>query len=210
MAHGAKIRLHKLQQIAEQLKRDEIVQNRKLQAWLGEVAYADYEDAWAQQQELRAELKEKPDAVRKYEARLRDATLVYSKGEVASLRGKGELARKLMNEADGHFERLNVYLQEILAADVGLGVWFDRNEDVSTYGLTPGTVPIVVTSRSMHNNSGGLLTRKRTKRDVKLDTVEHAINDLERGAIGEDELDDVQKVQLGGFLKQQDDDDYLA
>jgi len=210
MVHKAKTRLHKLQQIAEQLKRGEIVQNRTLQAWLGEAAYAAYEEAWSEQQELRAELKEKPDAVREYEARLRAATLIYNKGEVASLRGKGELARKLMNEADGHFERLNVYLQEILAADVGLGVWFDRNEDVSTYGLTPGTVPIVVTSRSMHNNSGGLLTRKRTKRDVKLDTVEHAINDLERGAIGEDELDDVQKVQLGGFLKQQDDDDYLA
>ena len=210
MAHEAKIRLHKLQQIAEQLKRGEIVQNRTLQAWLGEAAYAAYEEAWSEQQELRAELKEKPDAVREYEARLRAATLIYNKGEVASLRGKGELARKLMNQADGHFERLNVYLQEILAADAGLCVWFDRNEDVSTYGLTPGTVPIVVTSRSMHNNSGGLLTRKRTKRDVKLDTVEHAINDLERGAIGEDELDDVQKVQLGGFLKQQDDDDYLA
>jgi len=208
MAHKAKIRLHKLQQIAEQLKRGEIVQNRTLQAWLGEAAFADYEKAWSEQQELRAELKKKPDAVRKYEARLRNATLTYNKGEVASLRGKGELARKLMNKADGHFERLNVYLQEILAADVGLGVWFDRNEDVSTYGLTPGTVPIVVTSRSLFNNGGGLLNRKRKKCDVKLDTVEQAISDLERGQAGEDELDDVQKVQLDGFLKQQDDDVY--
>jgi len=210
MAHEAKIRLHKLQQIAEQLKRGEIVQNRTLQAWLGEAAYAAYEEAWSEQQELRAELKEKPDAVREYEARLRAATLIYNKGEVASLRGKGELARKLMNQADGHFERLNVYLQEILAADAGLCVWFDRNEDVSTYGLTPGTVPIVVTSRSLHNNSGGLLTQKRTKRDVKLDAVKHVICDLELELAGTVELDDVQKAQLDGFLKQQDDDDYLA
>lgn len=113
-----------------------------------------------------------------------------------------------MNEADGHFERLNVYLQEILAADVGLCVWFDRNEDVSTYGLTPGTVPIVVTSRSLFNNGGGLLNRKRKKRDVKLDTVEQAISDLELELAGTVELDDVRKAQLHSLLTQLDDDDF--
>ena len=209
MAHNAKIRLHKLQQIAEQLKRGEFVQNRTLQAWLGEAAYAGYEEAWSEQQELRVELTKKPDAVREYEARLRNATLTYNKGDTASLRGKHAAAKKYFNQADGHFERLNVYLQEILAADVGLCVWFDRNEDVSTYGLTPGTVPIVVTSRSLFNNGGGLLGRKFKKRDVKLDTVEQAIRNLELELAGTVELDDVQKVQLGGFLKQQD-DDYLA
>jgi len=210
MAHKAKIRLAKLGEVEAQLKRGEIVQNRTLKAWLTDDEFDNYTLAWSEQQELRAELKNKPEAVRKYEARLRTATLIYNKGDTASLRGKGKLASKLMNQADGHFERLNVYLQEILEADSGLSVWFDRNEDVSTYGLTPGAVPMVVTSRSLFNNGGGLLNRKRQKRNIKLDAVEHAINDLERGEIGEDELDDVQKAQLDSFLKQQDDDDYLA
>ena len=78
MIHEAEIRLPKLQQIVEQLRRGEIVQNRKLKAWLGDSAYAEYEEAWEQQKSLQIELTEKPDAVRKYEARLRDATLAYN------------------------------------------------------------------------------------------------------------------------------------
>ena len=51
-----------------------------------------------------------------------------------------------------------------------------------------------------------MLSNKRTKRDIKLDTVERAIRDLERDHTDTDEVEDSQKVQLGGFLKLRDDD----
>ena len=206
MAHKAATRLAKLREIEAQLERGNDVQNRQLKAWLTEDEFVVYVQAWDEQLELRAELKDKPTAVREYEARLHKATLAYNKGEGASARGKSEAAQKHFAHADTLFERLHVYLDGIIAADAGLRVWFDRDTDSSTFGLTPGTVPIVVTSRSLDNNGGGLLSHKRTKRDIKLDAVERAIRDLEREAAGADERDDATKVQLGGFLKLRDDD----
>ena len=92
--------------------------------------------------------------------------------------------------------------------DSGLYVWFDRSTDNINFGLTPGTVPMVVTSRSLYNDGGSFLFQKCTKRDIKIDAVEHAISILKIEISGTVELDDVQKVKLDGFLTQLDDDDY--
>lgn len=206
MLDEAEVRRAKLQQLAAKLESGSDVQTRDLRRWLNAEEFAEYLQAWDEQQELRAVLKDKPAAVREYEARLHKATLAYNKGDGASTRGNSKAAEKHFAQADTLFERLHVYLDEISAADAGLRVWFDRDLDSSTYGLTPGTVPFVVTSRSLDNNGGGLLSHKRTKRDIKLDAVERAIRDLEREDADTDELDDAQKVQLGGFLKLRDDD----
>lgn len=53
-------RLEKLEAIVAKLKRDKNVQNRELQTWLTEEEYAEFEQAWPEQQELRVELEEKP------------------------------------------------------------------------------------------------------------------------------------------------------
>ena len=201
-------RLTKLKALLEKLESGGDVQDRDLRSWLSAEEFAEYLQAWDEQQELRVELKNKPNAVREYEARLQKATLAYNKGEGASTRGKHKAAQKHFAQADALFERLHVYLDEISAADAGLRVWFDRDLDSSTYGLTPGTVPYVVTSRSLDNSGGGLLSHKRTKRDIKLDAVERAIRDLERDNADADEVDDAQKVQLGDFLKLRDDDEF--
>jgi hypothetical protein len=201
--------LAKLREIAAQLERGDDVQNRQLQALLTEDEFADYLQAWDEQLELRAELKDKPTAVREYEARLRKATFVYNKGEGASTRGKSKAAQKDFVQAETLFERLHVYLDEIISADAGLRVWFDRDTDSSTLGLTPGTVPMVITSRSLENDGGGLLSNKRSKRDIKLDAVEWALL-----AANEDDADDTDEQQaeaaskLKTFLKQLEDDEF--
>ena len=196
----------KLTALLERLESGKDVQNRDLRRWLSAEEFTDYVQAWDKQLELRAELKDKPTALTEYEARLRKAMLAYNKGEGARTRGKSKAAPKHFAHAEALFERLHVYLDEIIAADAGLLVWFDRDIDSSTFGLTPGTVPYVVTSRSLDNNGGGLLSHKRMKRDIKLDAVEQAIRDLERATDGTDEVDEALKVQLGGFLKLRDDD----
>ena len=147
--------------------------------------------------------------MREYEARLRKATLAYNKGEGASTRGKSKAAQKHFAQADTLFERLHVYLDEIIAADAGLRDWFDRDLDSSTFGLTPGTVPMVITSRSLENDGGGLLSNKRSKRDIKLDAVKWALL-----AANEDDADDTAEQQAEGasklqaFLKQMEDDEF--
>ncbi|SFK80563.1 hypothetical protein [Celeribacter marinus] len=209
MAHKPEVRLKKLRKIAAKLAGGAIVQNRQLRAWLTEEDFASYVQAWSDQKELRAELKDKPDEVREYEARLRKATFVYNKGEGASTRGKSKVAQKHFAQADTLFERLHVYLDEIIAADAGLRLWFDRDTDSSTLGLTPGTVPMVITSRSLESDGGGLLSNKRSKRDLKLDVVEWAIRGLEREAAGTDrENTSEAKSRLEEFLKQMEDDEF--
>ena len=129
----------KLKTLFERLESGKDVQNRDLRRWLSVEEYADYEYDCKTQVELRNELKNKPNAVTEYEVRLRKATFAYNKGEGASLRSNSKAAQKHFAQADTLFERLHVYLDEIIAADAGLRDWFDRDLDSSTFGLTPGT-----------------------------------------------------------------------
>ena len=64
-------RLAKLEAIAEKLKRGENVQNRQLQTWLSEDEYEQLEYEWQEQLEFRAELKDKPNELKRYEEKLR-------------------------------------------------------------------------------------------------------------------------------------------
>ena len=68
-------RLNKLESIADKLKRGENVQNRQLQTWLSEDEYEQLEYEWQEQLELRNELKDKPSDLKRYEEKLKQATL---------------------------------------------------------------------------------------------------------------------------------------
>lgn len=186
------------------------MQNRTLRNWLGDGFYAAIEEDWREQQELREDLKDKPSAVREYETRLRSAVLAYNKGEGASTRGRHATARKHFAKAEMLFERALEYLQEIMAADYGLCVSFDRDTEWtadSNISLTPGSVPLVVTSRSLDNEGGGMLSRLRSKRDVKIGVVEAAIQDIEHVEVERDPAKDaVIREQLQHFLNDVGDD----
>jgi len=74
-------RLHKLEGIANKLKRGENVQNRQLQTWLSEDEYEQLEHEWQEQLELRDELKDKPSELKRYEEKLKQATFNYNLAE---------------------------------------------------------------------------------------------------------------------------------
>ena len=57
LAKDEATKLAKLEAIVEKLKGGENVQNRQLQTWLSENQYAELEQAWEEQLELREELK---------------------------------------------------------------------------------------------------------------------------------------------------------
>ena len=54
-------RLHKLEGMADKLKRGENVQNRQLQTWLSDDEYEQIAAEWDTQKLFREELKDKPD-----------------------------------------------------------------------------------------------------------------------------------------------------
>ncbi|MDB9863466.1 hypothetical protein OAC78_08870 [Litorivicinus sp.] len=66
-------RLSKLEDIVAKLTRGENVQNRQIQTWLSEDEYAQIEVEWQEQLELREELRDKPDELKRYEEKLRKA-----------------------------------------------------------------------------------------------------------------------------------------
>lgn len=157
------------------------VPNRELKKWLTSDALATYESEQAVQQQLRCDVKTKPLAVLEYERRVRLAQLAYNKGEGASVRGKSSLAQKNFHSADMLCEQALEYLQEIVAADLSLCVWFDRDTTWTADSEVSAHIellPKVVTSRSLNNRGGGLLRQLRAKRDLKLWSVEMALAEL--------------------------------
>lgn len=57
------------------------MQNRQLQTWLSEDEYEQLEYEWQEQLELREEIKDKPNELKRYEEKLREATFNYNRAE---------------------------------------------------------------------------------------------------------------------------------
>ena len=93
-------RLSKLQVIAEKLKRGEHLQNRRLQTWLNEEEYEQFEYEWQEQLEIRNELKDKPSDLKHYEEKLKQATFNYNRAEGYSSKGKHSTAKKFYDKSE--------------------------------------------------------------------------------------------------------------
>ena len=189
MAHA--VTEARFRSVLENLRRGKIVQNRQLRTLLGEDGYARFLDDWQDQQAVRQTLAVKPDEIIEYEKRLKTATFAYSRGDAKSGKGKHGTAKKLFRTSDTQFERLIEYLSYHIAGSADLESWLDKNVHYDAYNtpnLCPEEFPCVVTSRSLNNQGGGLLNEKQTKRQVKIDAVERALEEMERVAVDEVEV----------------------
>jgi tetratricopeptide (TPR) repeat protein len=174
-------RLEKLEAIVEKLKRGENVQNRALQTWLTAGEYAEFEQAWAEQQQLREELKDKPSELKRYEEKLKQATFYYNRAEGYSSKGKHNTARSFYAKSEACCEQAIEILQEIMHSNPYLQTWFDRHISFDVedgIGAEIGSLPRLVTSRS--HESLGQDSRITSKLDVKLSVVERAIDRIGR------------------------------
>ena len=88
LAKDETTKLAKLEGIAEKLKRGENVQNRQLQTWLSENQYAELEQAWQEQLELREEHKDKPDELKRYDEKLKQAIMIRNRSDAYHRKGK--------------------------------------------------------------------------------------------------------------------------
>ena len=181
LTKNEKKRLEKLEGMCHQLKRGKNVQNRQLKHWLTENEYKEFEESWKQQKEIRAEYAEKPSEVVEYEEKLSKAIFTYNRAEGYRRKGKSKSAKEMDQKAEVLFERLLEYFEEIIAADLSLQTWFDSGVDLTPNGdttLSPQGVPRVVTSRSLDLQHGGLSSFISSKKDVKIESLEHAIDEL--------------------------------
>lgn len=150
-----------------------------------------YKQRWAEQQELRK--MEVPSAVKEYEQMLQEAVMWHGRLDAYSGRnpkvGKLIVNRKqvmddMKNKTDGLFERAYEKLQEIIATDKTLVMWFDRDIDFSfgsNISLDSDGMPRVITSKSVNNLAQGQLQALhgwKTKAQVKLDVMALALEEL--------------------------------
>ena len=174
-------RLNKLEGIADKLKRGENVQNRQLQTWLSKDEYEQLEYEWQEQLERRSELKDKPSDLKRYEAKLREATFNYNRAEGYSSKGRRSTAKKFYNKSESLCEDALEILQEIPHSDSSLRVWFDRDisfEVGGDFSADIVSLPRLVTSRSHEKLSDD--SRLTSKQSVKLAVVERAIHNIGR------------------------------
>lgn len=90
-------------------------------------------------------------------------------------------------------------LQEIIAADASLQMWFDRNLDFghgSLIDASLGNLPRLVTSRSIEKQHDD--SRIVKKLDVKISVVERAIDNIGRDI---EPTTSSAKLQLNKFLQ---------
>jgi len=163
----------------EELKRIENVQNLRLATWLTEVEYKGFLSDWKNQLQIREELNDKPDELKRYEDKLRKAIFNYSRAECYSTKGKHSTAEKFYNSSESLCEEALEMLQELLHADASIQQWFDRALDFDAdgdLGLTPVAMPRVVTSRSLDRQTTD--SRLMSRREVKIAAVEWAISAL--------------------------------
>jgi len=163
----------------DELRREKNVQNRRLATWLTETEYGGFKSDWESQQQIREELNDKPDELKRYEDKLKKAIFNYSRAEGYSTKGKNSTAKKFYNSSESHCEDALEILQEIVAADASLHMWFDRGLDFGHGSLVDvqlGNLPRVITSRSLDRQTTN--SRLMSKREVKIATVEWAISAL--------------------------------
>jgi hypothetical protein len=121
--------LAKLNLMLDELKRGKNVQNRRLSTWLTEEVYESFEIDWESQQQIREELQDKPSELQCYEDKLKEAIMMRNRSDAYHRKGKKAAAYKLDSKCESLCEDALEILQEIVAADASLQIWFDRHLD---------------------------------------------------------------------------------
>lgn len=175
--------IEKIKRLLKKLHNGQHVQNRDIKIVLNEEQFEQMEKQWSEQKDLREELKNKPEPVKRYEKKLKKALFTYNKASTAQ---KQLTARRLFRQADIEFENLLEYLQEIIFAEPELRAWFDRDTNYTVNNdnaLSPVAVPRVVTSKSLNVAGRGFAGGVMTKGDVKIQALEHALSELENDTV---------------------------
>lgn len=196
----AKQRKARLAELIARLQDDQDVAQRDLKNVLLDDEYKALQDAWDEQLRLREEAKTKPAAVAVYEARLKKALFEYGKAEALNLSSTKPTKsthdglradQRAYRRAETLLEKLIEFLEEQLAADPGLQVWFDRPLAFGLDGAispSPEAMPRVVTSRSLDRRGSGRIAGTRSKREVKLEALELALQGVQAREVIEAEV----------------------
>jgi len=197
-----------LEDCLEELTAYQSVADLRLKRVLLEQEYLNYKEEYRGISEQKKELKEKPSEIIKYEYMLKRASFYYNRGEGYSGRGNHKMAHKFISKADGHFEKLYEYLQEISEADQSLWQYFDRTVEFTAEkfpSLTPDDAPRYIASKSHHNLNKTSVT---TRNECKITAIESAILNLKYVIKQQSSNNVAASNKLQSILDKQFDDDF--
>jgi len=112
---------------------------------------------------------------------LKEAIMMHNRSDACHRKGKKSAAYKLDSKCESLCEDALEILQEIVAADASLQIWFDRNLDFgygSLIDASLGNLLRLVTSCSIEKQHDD--SRIVKKLDVKIVVVERAINNIRK------------------------------
>lgn len=192
-------KLERLRDLRRKLERGQHVQNRTLKTWMGNDAVQQIEKRWQDEKDSRPKPADKPPEIVEYEHRLKRANFVHAKAESKTARVR-KTSGRLHNQAEHEYENALEYIQEQVGVDPTLQTWLDRPAIVEPgeagTGIDFHSMPRVITSRSMENQSDGSFTGKwLTKVDIKIEEIDHAISQLENKLTDEQEADQAAKAK---------------
>lgn len=166
-------RLVELAMIDEKLRAGKHVQNRTLETWLTEDEFAEIDARWAQQKRSRASSKDKPDALKEYEARLKRAQFFDGKAQGERKQGKLNAAEVSLAACNDELDALMDFAREQIEEDAAFVDWLDRPLPRSDLTPTLDAMPRSITSSSKDSR----VQRKRIS-DIKREVVTEAIAKL--------------------------------
>ena len=163
-----------LAELLEKLNDGKHIQNRTLQTHLTKEQFASMEAAWAQQMLIRSGSKQKPAAVKQYEALLSRLQLQDVKAKDLLKRGYLEGAKQVDEQVTAELAALLKYIREAVIEDAAIEAWLDRPLPPSATVVSLDAMPRSITSTSKSST-----VIRKTKTDIKRDAIEAAMRDLE-------------------------------
>lgn len=164
-------------ELIARLEAGDDVQARDIKTVLTAEQWQRYQADWLQQRDHRD--IDKPHEITAYEKLLSKALMAYGRWDSYCQRrdAKAGVKQALEIKQLAAFERAAEHLRECYKNNMGMLVWFDRSLEHDSYSIDPDGMPRVVTSRSLSNLSSGAVFI-RTKRDIKLEALQHALGEM--------------------------------
>ena len=163
--------------LIDRLEAGETVSSRSLVRVLSEAQISALEGGWLEEKSSRK--VDKPFAVKKYEAMVKSALLLYGRADrMHFLKTPAHKIKALSNKAHSAFLDAVLFLEEAIEIDECIQLWVDR--DLKEASWDPIGIPRIIGSQSFE------CQRKEkspfpvlTKRQLKIQALEMALETLE-------------------------------
>jgi len=157
-----------LAELLELLKSGKHVQNRTLENNLTADEFAEIDRLWQQQIKMRTPSSKKPQALKTYEAWLKQASFYDTKARGEEQRGRYQAAAKSKAACIDELQQLYNYTENEIRSDPEFATWLDRPLPEDRSSLTVEGMPRSITSLSTK-------AKRMTILDCKIAAVDAAL-----------------------------------